>query len=113
MLILPPDADDAVIGRVTDRISQTLGERSGEISKIDRWGKRRLAYDINRQSEGFYLIAECRADPTTMKELDRVLVVADDVIRFKIVVRGEADGQGEAEAVPEVEAPAAREAGRP
>ena len=87
MLILPADADDKVIGTVTDRISQALAEHGGKVEKVDRWGKRRLTYEIARQSEGFYLVVECLADPAAMKDLDRVLSLADEVIRFKAVVR--------------------------
>ena len=87
MLILPADAEDAVIGAVTDRIAQALKERGGEVTKTQTWGRRRLAYEIGHQTEGFYLIVECQAEPTGMKELDRVLTLADDVVRFKVVVR--------------------------
>jgi small subunit ribosomal protein S6 len=87
MLILPADADDKVIGGVTDRISQILGAGGGSIEKVDRWGKRRFTFEIQRQSEGFYLVLECQADPAAIKELDRVLSLADEVIRFKVVVR--------------------------
>jgi small subunit ribosomal protein S6 len=88
MLILPPDADDKVIGGATDRIAQILAERGGgEIVKVDRWGRRRFSYEINRQAEGFYVVVECQADPTAIAELDRVLTLADEVIRFKVVVR--------------------------
>src|SRR5262245_12593582 len=54
MLILPADADDKVIGGVTDRISQILAAGGGSIDKVDRWGKRRFTFEIARQSEGFY-----------------------------------------------------------
>ena len=87
MLILPPEGDDKVVSTVTDRITQVIGERGGEIVKVDRWGKRRLTFEIDRQSEGYYIVIECRADPTTMKEVDRVLGLADEVIRYKVVVR--------------------------
>jgi small subunit ribosomal protein S6 len=87
MLILPAEAEDQVIGKVTDRIAEVLGVRGGEIGKVDRWGRRRLAYEINRLTEGFYVIVECTADPAAMKELDRVLSLVDDVIRFKVVLR--------------------------
>ncbi len=87
LLILPAEADDKVVGGVTDRISQVLSQSGGEVAKADRWGKRRLAFEIDRQTEGFYLIVECQADPTAMKELDRVLALAGDVLRFKVVVR--------------------------
>src|SRR6266542_2510427 len=87
LLILPADADDKVIGTATDRISQVLAEHGGSVDKVDRWGKRRLAYEIRRQTEGLYLLVECQADPAAIKELDRVLGLADEVIRFKVVVR--------------------------
>jgi small subunit ribosomal protein S6 len=87
MLILPAEADDKVIGGVTDRISQILSEGGGAVEKVDRWGKRRLTYEIRRQSEGFYLIVQCQSDPAAIKELDRVLSLADEVIRFKVVAR--------------------------
>ena len=87
MLILPPYSDDDVIGRVTDRFQQVISGGGGEVTKVDRWGKRRLAYEIARLTEGFYVIVECTADPSAMKELDRVLTLADEVVRFKAVVR--------------------------
>ena len=87
MLILPSEADDKAIGAVTDRVSQVLGEHGGQISKVDRWGKRRMAYQIDKQSEGFYLVVQCQADPAAVKELDRVLALVDEVIRFKVVAR--------------------------
>ena len=87
MLILPAETDDKLIGSVTDRISQVLSQGGGQVEKVDRWGKRRFTYEIARQSEGFYLIVECQADPAVMKELDRVLSLVDEVIRFKVVAR--------------------------
>ena len=90
MLILPAAADEGVVAGVTDRIRQTLAERGGEIAGTTPWGRRRLAYSIDHRSEGFYLIVDCMADPAAMKELDRVLSLADDVVRFKVVVRSAA-----------------------
>jgi small subunit ribosomal protein S6 len=87
VLILPAEADDKVIGGVTDRISQVLSQSGGQVGKVDRWGKRRLAFEINRQPEGFYLVVEAQAEPEAIKELDRVLALADEVMRFKVVVR--------------------------
>ena len=101
MLIVPPDADDTVIGGVADRITQVLSERGGRIEKVDRWGKRRLAYEILRRSEGFYLVVDCVAEPTATAELDRVLTLADEVLRFKIVVRGEAEADTDGQAARE------------
>ncbi len=87
MLILPPDADESVIGGVSDRIGQVLAERGGEVHDVDRWGRRRLAYELSRQTEGFYLVVTCTADPASIAELERVLTLMDEVIRAKVVVR--------------------------
>jgi small subunit ribosomal protein S6 len=87
MLILPAEADDKVIGTAVDRISQVLSQRGGEVAKVDRWGRRRLAYEVDRLTEGFYVIVEATADPQAMRELDRVLSLADEVVRFKVVLR--------------------------
>jgi len=87
VLILPPEADDKVIQGVTDRISQVLEQGGGKVNSVNKWGKRRLAFEIKRQTEGFYIVAEFEAEPEAVKELDRVLALADDVVRFKVVVR--------------------------
>ena len=87
MLILPPEADDQVVQGVTDRISQVLEAQGGKVGAVNKWGKRRLAFVIRHQSEGFYVVAEFEAEPDAVKELDRVLALVDDVIRFKVVVR--------------------------
>jgi len=87
LLILPADADEQVVVRVADRITQTLSQRGGQIDKIDRWGRKRLAYEIARQSEGYYVLVEFTGDPTSITELERVLALADDVVRHKVVLR--------------------------
>jgi small subunit ribosomal protein S6 len=91
MLILPPDADESVVSGVLTRISGIVSEGGGEVGSVDRWGRRRLAYEIDRQSEGYYAVVEFRADPVAITALERSLHLADDVVRFKVVVRGESD----------------------
>ena len=87
MLILPPDADDAVIDGAVERIKGVLSERGGEVSGVDKWGRRRLAYEIAKQTEGFYVVAAIRSEPEAIVELHRVLSLADEVLRFKVVLR--------------------------
>ena len=86
MLILPADADDKVIGGVTDRISQILGAGEGP-SRRSIGGASDGSPSRSAAVRGFYLVLECQADPAAIKELDRVLSLADEVIRFKVVVR--------------------------
>jgi small subunit ribosomal protein S6 len=88
MLILPADADDAAaVDGLADRIRGILAERGGEIRKIDKWGRRRLAYEIARQSEGYYVVVSFSAEPEAVEAIDRMLTLADEVIRFKVVLR--------------------------
>lgn len=94
VLILPPDADEAAVAGVTERISRLLGERGGEIRNLDRWGRRKLAYEIRHLSEGFYVIVDCTADPDSIKGLERMLGISDDVVRAKVVVRAGDDDRG-------------------
>jgi small subunit ribosomal protein S6 len=108
MLIVPAEADDKVIGGVTDRISQVLGTGGGRVTNVDRWGRRRFAYPIDKTTEGSYLVATFEAEPSALTELDRVLSLADEVIRFKVVVLPEAAKKAPRIA-PAAPAPAARE----
>ena len=87
MLILPAEADDQAVSAVVERIKSVIDSSGGEVSKVDSWGRRRLAYEIDKRSEGFYVVAEMSADPASIRELDRVLTLADDVVRFKVLVR--------------------------
>ena len=86
MLILPAEADESVVSGALDRITRVIGE----VGNVDRWGRRRLAFEIERQAEGYYVVVEFTAEPEVLTELERTLRLADEVLRFKIVVRGEA-----------------------
>lgn len=87
MLILPAEADDQTVSAVMDRIKGVIGESGGNVGKVDVWGRRRLAYEIDKRTEGFYVVAEMTADPASIRELDRVLSLVDEVVRFKVSVR--------------------------
>jgi small subunit ribosomal protein S6 len=87
MLILPPDADDSVVDGVIERITGVLSQRGGEVASVDKWGRRRLAYEIAHQTEGFYVVAMLRSEPDAVLEIERVLTLTDEVIRFKVVLR--------------------------
>ena len=84
MLILPPDVEDPTVQGVLDKIAQILGD-NGEVGEVTRWGRRRLAHVIERQSEGYYLIVNFKSDPDLIVEMNRILHLADDVLRFKVV----------------------------
>jgi small subunit ribosomal protein S6 len=90
MLILPAEADESVVSAALDRIGRVVSEGGGAVGNVDRWGRKRLAFEIDRQTEGYYVVAEFTADPDVIVELERTLHLADEILRFKVVVRGEA-----------------------
>ena len=86
MLILPAEADEALVGTALDRITKVVSGAGGEVGNVDRWGRRRFAYEIAKQTEGYYVVARFTADPAAVVELERILHVADEVIRHKVLV---------------------------
>jgi small subunit ribosomal protein S6 len=86
MLILPADADEALVSTAVDRIAKAIEPAGGSVTEIDRWGRRRFAYEINDQHDGYYVVLRFTGDPSIQPELDRVLNIADEVIRHKILV---------------------------
>ena len=86
MLILPAEADEATVSTATDRIDKVASKHSGQVRGVDRWGRRRLAYEIDRRNEGYYVVVTFAAEPVAQDELDRTLNLADEVLRYKTVV---------------------------
>jgi small subunit ribosomal protein S6 len=87
MLILPAEADESAVGGAVERITRVLSAGGGEVKSIDRWGRRRFAFPIARQSEGYYVVVRFTGEPSSLAEIDRALTLADEVMRFKVVVR--------------------------
>jgi small subunit ribosomal protein S6 len=85
MVILDPEADDELVGQAIDRINKVLTEHQGEAGSVDTWGRRKLAYEIERKAEGYYFVMTFTAEAAALAELDRVLSFADEVLRFKVV----------------------------
>ena len=86
MLILPAEADEATVSTATDRISAVASKHSGEVRNIERWGRRRLAYELDHRNEGYYAVVTFSAEPAAQAELERTLNLADEVLRYKVMV---------------------------
>jgi small subunit ribosomal protein S6 len=86
MLILPAEADEATVSTATDRISAVAAKHSGEVRNIERWGRRRLAYELDHRNEGYYVVVTFSAEPAAQAELERTLNLADEVLRHKVMV---------------------------
>jgi small subunit ribosomal protein S6 len=87
MLIVDPDVDETALTGVVDRVSGIITGRGGEVKNVDRWGRRRLTFEIKRRTEGQYVVMRFQAEPETVEQLERSLHLADEVIRHKVVKR--------------------------
>jgi small subunit ribosomal protein S6 len=82
MLIVNPNADEDRQKEIVDRLRANV-EKDGSIVGIDEWGKRKMAYEIKKESEGVYTVITFTATPQTLAETERVLSITDEVLRFK------------------------------
>lgn len=90
MFIIRPDLDDEATEAVIEKVRSTIENNKGEIAKVDKWGKRRLAYEVKKFREGFYVLMQFRGAAAVAQELERILKITDGVIR-QLVVRLEDD----------------------
>lgn len=85
MIILDPALEERTIQPSLDQFLQVIKTAGGTVDKVDIWGRRRLAYDIQKKSEGIYTVIDLTSEPDTVRELDRQLNLNEAVLRTKIV----------------------------
>lgn len=85
MVILDPSLDERTVAPSLDTFLNVIRQDGGTVDKVDVWGKRRLAYEIDKQSEGIYAILELTSSPEGVKELDRQLGLNESVLRTKVM----------------------------
>ena len=107
MVILDPEIDERTVAPSLDKFLGVIRADGGTIDKVDIWGKRRLAYEINKKTEGIYAVVDMTATPAATIELDRQLKLSEAVMRTKVLRAEEAIAQ-----VAEAEKLAAEKAAR-
>ena len=86
MVILDPDLEERTVAPSLDQyLNNVVRKDGGTVEKVDVWGRRRLAYEIDKNAEGIYAIIELQAEPATVKELDRQLTLNESVLRTKVI----------------------------
>jgi len=85
MVILDPDLEERTVGPSLDQYLNLVRQDGGNVETVDIWGRRRMAYDIEKKSEGIYAVIELDAEPATVKELDRQLTLNESVLRTKVI----------------------------
>ncbi|MEY9852495.1 small subunit ribosomal protein S6 [Leifsonia sp. EB41] len=93
MVILDPEIDERTVAPSLDKFLNVVRNDGGSVDNIDIWGRRRLAYEINKKSEGIYAVVQLTATGDTTKELDRQLKLSEAVMRTKVLRAEEAIAQ--------------------
>ena len=81
-MIVDPRPTDEEVTALLEQLGAQLKTLGAEVTKVDNWGKRRLAYDIRKQREGTYAIFEVSAEPSVVKEFERQVRLNENVLRF-------------------------------
>ncbi|HXG36255.1 MAG TPA: 30S ribosomal protein S6 [Dehalococcoidia bacterium] len=89
LMVISPDLDNESVPATVDRVQQFILERGGQITQVDNWGRRKLAYPIDRFQEGNYVVTQFRLDPARVRDLESTLQLAEDVIRHLVVKVGD------------------------
>ena len=85
MVILDPEIDERTVAPSLDKFLNVVRNDGGTIDKVDVWGRRRLAYEINKKSEGIYAVVDFTANASATAELDRQLKLSEAVMRTKVL----------------------------
>ena len=89
MYVLRPDMDEEQVNAAIEKFSEIIAANGGEVTKVEQWGKRRLAYEVEKLREGYYVLCYFTGNTELPKELDRNFKISDRVIRFLVVREGE------------------------
>ena len=89
MVILDPEVEERTVAPSLDKYLSVISTEGGSVDKVDIWGRRRLAFDIAKKSEGIYAVVDFTATSDTAKELDRQLGLNEVVLRTKILRTGD------------------------
>jgi small subunit ribosomal protein S6 len=93
LLMLDTELPEGRAGEIVDRIRQAVEKGGGKWDTEDVWGRRKLAYEINKKTDGDYRLLTLACDPATLDEISRVLKITDGVMRHLAVRRGATTGK--------------------
>ena len=88
MVILDPELEERTFAPSLDKFLAVVTKDGGSVDNVDIWGRRRLAFDIKKKSEGIYAVVTMTAEPATAQELDRQLGLNESVLRTKLLRPG-------------------------
>ena len=88
MLVIPAKLGDDSARKENEGIVKLIEELGGELVKTDEWGKRELAYEIQKNKEGYYFINFFKLDTANVKKLEKKYLISENIIRYNILALG-------------------------
>jgi small subunit ribosomal protein S6 len=85
MVIMDPDTEERSVHPTLEQFLTVITKGGGTVDNLDIWGRRRLAYEIQKKSEGIYAVIQLTAQPADVKELDRQFSINESVMRTKVI----------------------------
>lgn len=82
--IIRPEVDEEAQQAIIDQLSQLLTADGGQVANVEAWGRRRLAYPINKVQEGFYYFIQGQFPSSVLPELDRTVFLSEDILRHMV-----------------------------
>ena len=91
LFFINPSLEEEDRQAVLKKIETSITSQGGTVDNVDEWGKKKLAFEVDRLTDGDYILVDFHAEPTSIAEIDRVLRITDTVKRFMIVSRTDRD----------------------
>jgi small subunit ribosomal protein S6 len=90
VFIAKPTMEQEALAALVEKVTKYVTDLEGQVVHVDSWGKRRLAFPIKKQFEGFYYVAEIELPATSVRSLERNIRLVEDIIRYLVVRKDEA-----------------------
>lgn len=91
LLLINPSLDEEARAALLQKVQDLITTDGGTVDNVDSWGKRKLAFEIGKVTEGDYALIDFHTAPSAIAELDRVLKITDPVVRFMLLHREDRD----------------------
>lgn len=85
MIIADGSLSEEAVGALTERFTKAIADLGGSVDRVDQWGKREFAYEINHMREGYYTVIDLQLPGEALAELERQLRISDEVVRHKAI----------------------------
>ncbi|MEA5639558.1 30S ribosomal protein S6 [Cutibacterium granulosum] len=85
MILIDPTVEERQVDSVMEKYLKVVTDEKGTVDKVDVWGKRRLAYEIQNKSEAIYVVLNVTCEPATVQEIDRLFTIDEKIMRTKVM----------------------------